>query len=59
VALLEKAAELNPDDSTVLYQLSRALKAAGRDAESRKTSARVAELKRQAVKRDQGAAIAP
>ncbi|HYP08504.1 MAG TPA: tetratricopeptide repeat protein, partial [Bryobacteraceae bacterium] len=29
VALLEKAAELNPDDATVLYQLSRALKAVG------------------------------
>jgi len=59
VALLEKASELNPDDSSVLYQLSRAFKAAGRDADARKASARVAELKRQGVNRDQGAVILP
>jgi tetratricopeptide (TPR) repeat protein len=59
VALLEKASELNPDDSSVLYQLSRAFKAAGRDAEARKASARVAELKRLGVNRDQGAVILP
>lgn len=59
VALLEKAAELNPDDSTVLYQLSRALKAAGRDADARKASARVAELKRQGVTRDPAAPALP
>jgi Flp pilus assembly protein TadD len=57
VTLLEKASELNPDDSSVLYQLSRALKAVGRDAEARKAAARVAELKRQGVNRDQGTVI--
>ena len=57
VKLLDKANELNPDDATVLYQLSRALKAAGRDADARKASARVAELKRQGATRDQEAVI--
>ena len=51
--LLEKAAELNPDESSVLYQLSRAYKALGRDSAARKAAARVAELKRQGVERDQ------
>jgi predicted Zn-dependent protease len=51
--LLEKAAELNPDDGSVLYQLSRAYKALGRDVDARKAAARVAELKRQGVERDQ------
>jgi tetratricopeptide (TPR) repeat protein len=57
VKLLERANELNRDDATVLYQLSRALKAVGRDADARKASARVAELKRQGVARDQGAVV--
>jgi superkiller protein 3 len=51
--LLEKASELNPDDGSVLYQLSRAYKALGRDVDARKAAARVAELKRQGVERDQ------
>ena len=55
--LLEKAASLNPDESAVFYHLSRALKALGRDAEARKASARVAELKRQGIERDQDAVI--
>jgi Flp pilus assembly protein TadD len=55
VPLLQKAANLNPDESAVFYHLSRALKALGRDAEARKASARVAELKRQGVQRDQEA----
>jgi predicted Zn-dependent protease len=53
--LLEKAANLNPDESAVFYHLSRALKALGRDTAARKASARVAELKRQGVQRDQDA----
>jgi Flp pilus assembly protein TadD len=57
VPLLEKASELNPDESAVLYQLSRALKAVGRDAESRKAAARVAELKRQGIDPDQQTVI--
>jgi predicted Zn-dependent protease len=55
--LLEKAAQLNPDEASVLYQLSRAYKALGRQVEARKASARVAELKRQGVERDQKAEI--
>ena len=55
--LLEKAASLNPGESAVFYHLSRALKAFGRDAEARKASARVAELKRQGMERDQDAVI--
>jgi predicted Zn-dependent protease len=55
--LLEKAASLNPDESAVFYHLSRALKALGRDAEARKASARVAELKRKGMERDQDAVI--
>lgn len=55
--MLEKAALLNPDESAVLYQLSRALKAVGRDAEARKAAARVAELKRQGIDRDQQTVI--
>ena len=55
--MLEKAAALNPDESSVLYQLSRAYKALGRDVDARKAAARVAELKRQGVQRDQKAEI--
>jgi uncharacterized protein HemY len=55
--LLEKAASLNYE-SSVFYHLSRALKALGRDAEARKASARVAELKR-GMERDQDAVILP
>lgn len=56
-SLLEKAADLNPDESAVFYHLSRALKAIGRDDDARKAAARVAELKRQGVSRDQEAVI--
>jgi predicted Zn-dependent protease len=55
--LLGKAATLNPDESAVFYHLSRAFKALGRDAEARKAAARVAELKRRGVQRDQDAVI--
>ena len=55
--LFEKAASLNPGESAVFYHLARALKALGRDAEARKASARVAELKRQGIERDQDAVI--
>jgi predicted Zn-dependent protease len=55
--LLKKAADMNPEESAVFYHLSRALKALGRDAEARKAAARVAELKRQGVQRDQDAVI--
>lgn len=54
---LEKAASLNPDESAVFHHLSGALKALGRDAEARKASARVAELKRKGMERDQDAVI--
>lgn len=55
--LLKKAAALNPDEPAVYYHLSRALKAIGREAEAREAAARVAELKRQGITRDQNAVI--
>jgi len=57
VPLLQRAADLNSDESAVYYQLSRALKAVGRDAEAQRASARVAQLKRQGVTRDQESVI--
>ncbi len=57
VPLLQRAADLNSEESAVYYQLSRALKAVGRDAESHRASARVAQLKRQGVTRDQESVI--
>jgi tetratricopeptide (TPR) repeat protein len=45
VPLLERAAKLNPAQPAVYYQLARALKLAGRDAESRQALLKVKELK--------------
>ena len=43
--LLERASKLNPTQAAVYYQLARALKLSGREAESRRALAKVKELK--------------
>jgi Flp pilus assembly protein TadD len=48
-----KAAALNPEEPSIYYQLSRALKAAGRDDESRKAAARLRELRAKTAGKEQ------
>ena len=52
VPLLEHAAKLNPTQAPVYYQLARALKLSGREAESRRALAKVKELRSAELKEE-------
>jgi Flp pilus assembly protein TadD len=54
---LDRAASLNPDEAATYYQLSRALKAAGRDEDSRKAADRLRELCAKTVEKEQEALV--
>jgi len=53
VRLLKKASHLRPDDASVLYLLTRALKAAGHHAESTEIARRLAEVRARTRQREQ------
>ena len=53
VPLLKKASELRPDEPSVLYQLVRALKMAGRDEESSEVARHLAQVRLKTREREQ------
>lgn len=56
-AMLQKAAELKPDEPSVWYQLARVLKAAGMDEEARDATRRMTALRAKASERAQEALV--
>jgi Tfp pilus assembly protein PilF len=56
-ALLQRAAELNPNEPSIYYQLARLLKAAGRDAEARTAAGKSTELRARTAARAQEALV--